>query len=168
MLTEDHRKKSEQNSLIPCTSRHGRISQSSPPCPPCTRVVSTTETMAHKSSLSVESCTTCIACFFSEAVTPTCPPRVVGSSHGYSLGHPLPPKREIAQRTMPCTKAASHGGELFPLQACWPCREGFCPAFIFPSKGHWKPLFPWAPRQLQVGPSAFASLAWESGSCSQV
>lgn len=35
-----------------------------------------------------------------------------------------------------------------------------------PPKEIWKPLFPWVSRQVQA--SAFASLAWESCSCSQV
>lgn len=60
---------------------------------------------------------------------------------------------------MPLTRAASQGGELLPRQAHWPCRGGFCPASTFPSRGHWeplslggqgKPLFPWAPRQVQL------------------
>lgn len=46
VLTGAHRKKSEQDLLIPCTRRHRHVSQSCPPCLPCARVVSTTDTMA--------------------------------------------------------------------------------------------------------------------------
>lgn len=170
MLTEAHRKKSEQYSLLPCTSVHRCVPQSCPPCPPCARVVFTEENMAHTSLP-----------FLGDAALHVLPVFLLGLSHTYMTSQGLSVAHtaihwgihSFLNRKLPSLPCLAPELPL-KVESCSHSRhvghagKGSAQSSSSPPKNIGNPClprdkgkqFPWAPRQVQAAPSAFVSLSW--------